>query len=551
MKVYFLLIVISIPTIWALFPSGYFYTHDGAHHLIRLFHFYNELARGQFPVRWASDLAFGFGYPVFNYFYPLLYYLGSLLHFLGFSFENSIKIILGTSTIFSALAVYWWLRGHFNILPAFIASILYVYTPYRFSMMYVNGHFGALLELFIVPLILGLIQRILIKKNLKLLPLLSIFIAMYLTAHNFTALFFLPLIISYTFFLSIGIFRQSQFLYLFLAGLIGVGLSAFFIFPALFELRFINLSFGNVYNYQDHFPTLKQLIYSKWGYGYSAKGDLSGQSFQLGAAQQVSFLAVFFYLIHHLIFAKKEDKNNQKLAILMIGLTLVSIFLMLEQSDFIWKNIPILQSIQFPWRLLAIPMTTIPFLAAWIIQNKKGYWIILPILFLLILNNRNYLRTWEIKRYTLSNYLENWYQFYGSTDVAWEAKPIQAKTTPKLQGAGKISTSKDANINEQVTSGTEKRKFIIDSNFPQKVVINYFYFPSWKLFVDGKEAKISPTTPEGLITFDVNSGRHLILLLMAGTTLENLSNLVSLLSLILLLGETFYFSDVILKKPEF
>ena len=65
------LILLSIPAIWALIPPGYFYTHDGVFHLVRLAHFYNELKNGQFPVRWAHDLAYGFGYPLFNYIAPL------------------------------------------------------------------------------------------------------------------------------------------------------------------------------------------------------------------------------------------------------------------------------------------------------------------------------------------------------------------------------------------------------------------------------------------------------------------------------------------------
>ena len=160
-----LLLLLSIPAISALLPPGYFYTHDGAFHLVRLSHFYNEIARGQFPVRVGTEMAFGYGYPIFNYFYPLLYYLGSFFHFLGLSLGESLKIIIALATLGSVLAFYKWLRCHFDKWPSFLGALFYLYTPYRFVATYVSGNFGTVLDFLFLPLVLLSVFGMVIKKK--------------------------------------------------------------------------------------------------------------------------------------------------------------------------------------------------------------------------------------------------------------------------------------------------------------------------------------------------------------------------------------------------
>src|SRR3989344_3419144 len=62
--------------------------------------------------------------------------------------------------------------------------------------------------------------------------------------------------------------------------LITLGLSSFYLFPLVFERKYINEA--SPFNFYDHFPFIKQLIYSPWGYGASQIGPNDGMSFQLG-----------------------------------------------------------------------------------------------------------------------------------------------------------------------------------------------------------------------------------------------------------------------------
>jgi uncharacterized membrane protein len=58
-----------------LFADGFYPMHDDTQ-VSRVVVMGRALIHGQFPVRWVSDLGYGYGYPLFNFYGPLPYYVG-------------------------------------------------------------------------------------------------------------------------------------------------------------------------------------------------------------------------------------------------------------------------------------------------------------------------------------------------------------------------------------------------------------------------------------------------------------------------------------------
>ena len=56
---------------WPLLRGGYPSIGDGLIHFYRLVQFDHLLRSGVWYPRWATDLGYGFGYPVFNYYSPI------------------------------------------------------------------------------------------------------------------------------------------------------------------------------------------------------------------------------------------------------------------------------------------------------------------------------------------------------------------------------------------------------------------------------------------------------------------------------------------------
>jgi len=475
------LILVCLPVISALVKPGFYITHDGEFNLVRLMHFDSELRKGQFPVRWSFDLNFRYGSPIFTFFYPLMYYLGSLIHFFGFDFGSSLKILIAGATVGSVLLMYLWLSKRFSILAALVGSVLFLFVPYRLLVMYVTGSFGVLLSLLFAPLAFLAIDR-------RSPTLLSIAIFGLLTAHNVTALILLPVVILYA--LVAGKPRRDLVSGFFL----GLGLASFFLLPALTETKYVFLSRGAVVDFRDHFPSLKQLIYSPWGYFYSNRGENDGMSFQVGIAQLVVVVLSVPLLVSRLW--KKRLGENTKTAVLFALVFGISFLMMLPMSKIIWETVPMLPQIQFPWRLLAVGVVTIPFLTAAVVDSKLGRIMALLLIGLVIWNNRNYLRTWEMTRYSDESYRSRESLYYGSTDIAWETRPIWVEEKPAWL----------------------------------PVVINQFYYPSWKVTVDGVGVETKPTERFGLLSFEIKEGQHDVVIKQTKTTIQQLADGISLLS---------------------
>ena len=401
-----LLVVLSLWAGKGLFKYEFYSTHDGLHHISRAFDAVETFAEGHFPLRWAGTLNYGCGVPIFNFFYPLLYYLVILVNRINPDVLLDLKLIDFATFFVGTIFFYLWMRAEVKDKWAALAgSILYLYAPYRFVLVFVRGS-PEFMAFAILPVVLYLYALALNQKNFKkyvLLLFLASFAGGVLTiSHNFTVMFLMPIILLY---LAIKVFltkpRLKRILFLAFSFISVFGLGAFFIFPAVLEDQFTKLSTPS-FIYSDHFPELWQLIRSKWGYFYSAVGTADdGFSFQLGYAHWLILGVVALWLAWPLILMVRRKKFNWQFVVKNIWvlglftLSLAFIFLMLRQSDFIWKAVPILQRIQFPWRLLGIAVLTISALFPFFLVRIKSrivYWgLIFVVCGLALVGNRNHL----------------------------------------------------------------------------------------------------------------------------------------------------------------
>ena len=550
-----LLLLATIPALKTLIATGFFASHDSEYHLVRLIHFFTEITKGQFPVRLSSELAHGYGYPVFNFFYPLIYYLSSLIHLIGFSFGNSLKIIVFLSLVLSVLFCYLWLRQHFSKPASFVGAFLYLYVPYRFSATYVSGAFGIVLAFVFAPLIFYSLHGLIEKNSNRYFLILSLSLALLLISHNVSAMIFITLAFCYGLFLFFQKKGNNSLKKIILALLLAFGLSSFFLIPMVSDLNYVNLGKNIAVNYNDHWPSLRQLIYSPWGYGYSNTGyEHDGMSFQLGIAQ---WLILFFSLIIVLykIISKSKFNPKDKLALLFLFLFFIVLFFTLKSSSFFWENLPLIRQIQFPWRLLMAQMIITSFLASWLISyfsSKKiiQKLLIISLIFIAFWGNRNHLRTFSSARFSDSHYINNNdYLFYGSTDIAWESLPKWATFSPQYRPRTLIFNPGDTKYLEEKPNQKEKFRISFDSQKSTDIIANVFYYPNWNLRLFQNDNLIASSLnydqDTGLIKFTIPSGKTTAVLTYKQTTIQTIANTITIISAFIFL---FLASKLVLKK---
>ncbi len=491
---FLLLFVLALPLLLPLFRPGMFVSDDGGWMIVRLSDFHRSLRDGQFPVRWAGRLNFGYGYPVFNFLYPGTLYLGEIIHLLGFNFVWSIKILFGLSFFFSGVFCYVWLRNLFPSWPALVGSFVYLYAPYHLFDLYTRGSLGEAVALAILPLIFWLME----KKNIFWVAL---FTSVLITSHNTLALIFLPVIFLYGFFGKI--FKTSHLMLSFILSFL---LSAFFWLPALWDQQDTIFSQVAVSQWQNFFLNSKNLSLLGWESLFLGLGSL-------------------------LILLKKKEKK----ALLFLIIFLLSLFLAMPLSSVVWQATPLPKLVQFPWRFLSLTIICLSFLTAFSLKtlSLKTQWGI-GILILVVFFLSSWPRLNQIK-YELRN--EEFYTTNeDTTTVKREYTPRWVKNFPANHPGTKVELVSGRGQISLISQNSRRIIFTTENQTETVVKVNLVYFPGWLAKIDGKKVSILFENEDGLIFLSVPQGKHKIEVLWEETTLRKLSDVLSLTTFIGLIG---------------
>lgn len=510
----------------ALLQPGFYESHDGLFHLIRVEAMAHELSLGQFPVRMAGELAYGRGYPVFNYAYPLFHYFAAGLVLLGLTAQDAIKVVVLLSSWLSVWAGYKWMRCFFEKKAALTGAVLLLLVPYRFLITLVIGSFGTILAWAMAMVVLWAMSEVVVKQKEKYLGLVSLGVAGLIPAHNVTAMIFAPVIAIYG--LALARWYKKGWYKLVIFGLLGVVMAAWFWLPAIAEMDWVVLSDHNVVEYQQHWPTLKQVIYSRWGYGYSGSGDDDGMSFMLGITQwAVLGLSVIALMVTFFRKEQKKEKTKTKIALVFGGAVLVSLYLMLPVSEWLWQKVIILTQIQFPWRWLIVSAVGVSLLAAWLVE-KGGWWMMVLLLLLAGVSNRNITRTLTGGMQPLSKWEQEARLQPGSTDIAWEALPKTA-SQQNWQVDWQIRGEGIAKLETLEVKKGERGRWRVEMENEGKVEISKYYLPLWQVEVNGEVVEIKPSEDGGYIEIELPSGANEVVLTIRQTDIEKGANIMSVI----------------------
>lgn len=551
-----ILLALCFWAVKALFVPGYFPSHDDEQ-IARIFELDKGLNDGQIPVRWVSDLGFGYGYPLFNFYPPLTYYSADFLHRLGFSFIDSAKAVFILGFLFSSLFMYLWVKEHFGKIAGIFSALLYVYAPYHAVNIYVRGSLPDFIAYSLLPLLFWLSDRLFKKKKVSYAIILGILAALIPLTHILKLVSVIPIFGIYILYLFFEYRKELKRLLLlsFLSLLIAFGLSSFFLIPAILEKGFTmvdKINTGELYSYKLHFVCVKEFFNSTWGYGGSLPDCMSGLSFELGK------IHILFVILAFLIFVSyffKRKLSQFKLPLLIFLMFLLSIYMANSHSQWIWDRIGILSYLQFPWRFLDLAALFSSFIGGFVIyyaQKRFGDKIALGLLvvfgFVAIVI--------VASDFQPQNYLNVKDSYYTNLDdIRWRISKASFEFVPrgiitKLSDIG--TTQVDINAKDLPTipykivkgdvrvkilvNKSQSKLFEINSKGKSIIQINTFSFPGWITFLDGKEIQYLDDNKLKLITVPIPSGSHNLEVEFTNTLPRAVGNAISLVTLFNLIG---------------
>ncbi|MFZ2202776.1 MAG: 6-pyruvoyl-tetrahydropterin synthase-related protein [Microgenomates group bacterium] len=533
---FIIIFIISLVLGWQLLRPGFYTMHDDLQ-VMRLYQMDRCFQDGQLPCRWAPDLAQNYGQPLFNFYSAFPYYLGELIHLVGFSLIDTVKLLFLLSLLFSGYFTYLLTKELTkNNQAALVAAIAYLVAPYHAVDIFVRGALSESWGLALVPLVLYALLKTCRQPKTAHALLLTLSLGALLITHNITVLISVPLFVIFgLYFFLTNEDRFKQIAFLVPAILLGIGLSAFFLLPVLFEQPLIQTKFltTDYFDFRAHFATLSQLFTKlSWGYGPSRFESYQYPetlSFFVGLLPIASFVFAPIAL-----FLSRKNRLLFSVTLITLLLALGYLFMTHARSVRLWEAIPTLKFVQFPWRFLGPVALLTSLLTGFIIAGlnlkpKHQTGMVVLLVGFLIAANFNYLR--------FEKYLPAMTDQLKLTGAEYEAQikgalldylPVTSKKIPE-----KKAPALPVNLEGIVTlnyfdhrSNYFASEFDVLSDDGAIVQFTVMFFPGWEIYQNrqGTPITVDIDNDFGLITVKLTKGHTLIQGFFENTPIRTFSN---------------------------
>lgn len=527
-----LIFLFSLLGMKALLHPGLFTAHDIWHQVVRFYYYYQAINDGQIPPYWISQLGNNFGYPLFFFSYHLPWIIGVVLTKIGFDISNTIKTLFFLSYVGSGITMYFFVSYLLkNKLSALLSSLLYLYLPYHFLIIFVSASMGIAFVFTFLPLVFLGIH--LIRNAHKIgIPIFSIGLAGIILSHIMHLVFLSPIILIFCLWEFLSIKKRITFLKKIALGLgLGILLSSFYLLPATYYSQFtrVHQESGFYELYKRHFINFNQLVYSKWGFSPIVNNAKNGEiSFQLGIAQWLSILSLAF-----LIIFKKLSKNNLTLSASLLAAFALCIFLMLDFSHSIWAFLVKVVAVDFPFRLI-LPVAFIASICSGIILVNFSK-TLQPLVFIFFISaaiytNRNHINVNLYTNFPIKTYLELDSEI--TTNTFNEYLPSGANDKllgkPWNEAIGENFRASNTKLT------TNSLSFDIEATKEATVSAGQFYFPGQTLYLDEKIHSFD-VDKDGRISFIAPEGIHTVAIKYEETPLIKFSKILTIIGIWIIL----------------
>jgi len=559
---------LSLVAIYPLFSGSLPCSDDAAFHLLRLTQLDHLLRQGVLYSRWAPDMAQGYGFPFFNFYAPLSYYLAEAVSFVAQNLNLGMRLTLALGVYASGLTAYLLARDHFSRPAALVTAVAYIYAPYYAYDIYFRGNLAESMAWPLMPLALWAMGRLARTRQTRWLVVTAVTYATILLTHNVFALIYSPLLALYGLW-EIRDWRletkgdaQSpvsslQSLVPILAALfLGLGLSAFFWLPAIAERGLVHsdrLLVPPVFVYWGNFVTLREI--------FTAPQTVHPDLLNPSPARALGLVPLLLALPALLLGWRRLARPAWRQVIFFAAATAVYVFLMTAVSDPLWANLPLIEYVQFPWRLLGPAALTLAMLVGASVDALLGDQVtrwqgdqvtpphpltptplhsLIPLLFTAVLILANL--AWLDARFcpglsdpTIADMQEFERQSATiGTTAKGEYLPRTVEYMPDQPAVEPFAPLPDTAVLTSANRTPLRLQAAVRASEPVTLTANVFDFAGWRAEVDGTAVPITPSAGTGLITIPIPPGDHTVSIRFGSTPLRTAANVVSWVSLLLL-----------------
>ena len=504
-------LLVITPFFWLGDPSG----HDFEFHLNSWMEVLSQWKQGILYPRWAAMAHFGYGEARFVFYPPLSWLLGALLGAcLPWRFVPGAFVWI--ALVLSGASMYALARQYLSEGEAIFAAALYAANPYYLVVIYWRSAYAELLAGALLPLLLLFVLRAEQLGNRAVIPLSLIVAGAWLT--NAPA----AVMVNYSLALLL-IFaairqRSSRLLwYGAAAAAIGAALAAFYVVPAAYEQKWVNI--GEV---------LSLGVRPIDNFLFTTMPDVDHNRFNL-LVSVVAFAELAAMVALTGLMLRKKPVSE--LGWTLLAWSVVSSVLMFRFTLFAWDHFPKLRFVQLPWRWLlclnlAFALLLVMASRRWLV---RGLTCAVMLLVIVMVWQRVQPPWWD-------TYLD----LFVMQDDIKIAKGYEGTDEYVPAGADPYEIDREARRVIWEGSGhsfihilkwdAESRVFLIDVDQPGNAVLRLFNYPAWSVEVNGQVS--TPVTREvtGQMVIPLQPGKNSIMLTFSRTLDRTIGGLISLVT---------------------
>ncbi len=502
--------------------------HDVNLHLRSWMDAAQQFREGSVFPRWAAGANEGFGEPFFIFYPPLSRLIGMTLGLiLPWKIVSGIYIWLMLALAGTAMwkCASEWLAP----VDAMMASVLFAVNPYLLIIAYKRGNYADLLACALFPLLIWGGIRMGPTPARTALPLAAVFAAIWLS--DLPAAVVASYALAGLLTLNAIAYRSLRPLWFgALAILSAFGSIAFFLFPAAWERRWVSI---------------EEAVRSEWAPDHNFLFTHNNLPQYVAFNRGLSYIALLLIAATFIaaILARQLRQDDPWVWRSLAGLGAISVFMMFPPSMVLYKTLPEMRYVEFPWRWLSPLCVVGVCLVASALSEIQRKWIALAAAALVVTAVCAliiYTANWDT-----SHYLEgliadahspagypirfgDWSNPLGSRlsrldKEALFVAPTNVEVEDKLQPQAEIQV-------EQWRG--EQKVFSVSSPRPLLLKLRLLAYPAWQAKLNGKAVPLQTDPEVGQMMLPVPAGSSRVEITFGRTWDRTLGNIVSIVTVL-------------------
>lgn len=537
---------ISLAVLTPFFRLGTASGHDVAFHMASWLDAAGQWKQGTIFPRWTEGANFGFGEPRFIFYPPLSWLFGAFLGTI-LPWSSVAAIFIGCVQTFAGLSAYALFRRIADSrFAALLAAACFTANPYSLLIIYMRSDFAELLAIAIFPLLM--------LATLRLIGLLS---GEGAGQHSKIILFAIPFCAVWLCNAPAGVIATYGAAFMFLMAAfgqrsiavltdgacgmgLGFGLAAFYLIPAVYEQRWVQIS-----------AALYGGLTPADNFLYAKTSDVEHDAFNRIASHMASLLILWAVCAAIAAWRGGSHRTSGTLKsgvfVAMLALSAVAIVLMLPISIIFWRYLPELRFVQFPWRWMSIVALGAIMFTVWSARGRMR-WVWMLFAALAIFGSAHYLvkhAWWDTEDMpTLQAAIQDGAGFEGTDeyDPAGDDHGDLQQKLPRaflVSDAGKPEAGSNAKIViEQWTA--EHRSVRVITAKPDRVELRLLNYPAWRVTVNGSAVSVRHPEGTGQMIVPVSAGESELRVDFTRTSDRVLAGWISIVSAVASLSLLFW-----------